>query len=148
MRLSTGPTSKWFFVRDSQVGVSKLSKLGLSQLWSTTTLRADLWWRWGLKQSCSPRRKLFNDMLHATWTQGNQVYSWLLVVGSQIANLTLSFSFSHNLCFRCPNGWCKPILDIWVPRSFQWYKERLKPLKFDSCSHPLKIRESTGTPTP
>jgi hypothetical protein len=24
-------------------------------------------------------------------------------------------SFSHNLCFKCPNGSCKPILDIYIP---------------------------------
>ncbi len=27
--------------------------------------------------------------------------------------------FFHNLCFRCPNGSCEPILDIYVPRAFQ-----------------------------
>ncbi len=36
--------------------------------------------------------------------------SQLLVVGSQIGN---------NLCVKCPNGSCKPILDIKVPRTFQ-----------------------------
>jgi hypothetical protein len=87
-------------------------------------------------------------MWHATCTQGNQVDSRLLMVGSQTAHLTPGPSFGHNLCFRCPNGWCKPILDIYVPRAFQWYKERLKPLSFDAWNFPLKIWESTGTPTP
>jgi len=42
-----------------------------------------------------------------------------LVVGSQIGNLILDLSFGHNFCFKCPNGLCKPILEIYVPRAFQ-----------------------------
>jgi hypothetical protein len=87
-------------------------------------------------------------MSHAIYTYGNWVDSWLLMVRSQIANLTPGPSFSHNLCFRCPNDQCEPILNIYVPRAFQWYKELLKPLNFDFCYCPLKIWESTGTPTP
>ncbi len=93
-------------------------------------------------------RQLSNNMLHATCTQGNQVDSWLLLVRNQTANLTPDPSFGHNLCFRCPNGQYKPILNIYIPRAFQWYKEHLKPLRFDPCNCPLKIRKSTGTPTP
>jgi hypothetical protein len=130
------------------MGVLKLPRLGLSRLWGTITLRADLWLKWGLKQSCSPCWELFNNMLPAICTHGNWVDSQLLVVESQIANLTLDPSFSHNLCFRCPNGQCEPILDIYVPRAFQWYKYFLKPLSFDAFNRPLKIWESTGTPTP
>ncbi len=83
-----------------------------------------------------------------TWTQGNWVDSWLLVVGSQVANLTPNLSFGHNLCFRCPNRSYKPILDIYVSIAFQWYKEFLSAMGFDHCNHSLKIRESTRTPTP
>jgi hypothetical protein len=36
----------------------------------------------------------------------------LLMVGSQIVNLIPNISFHHNLCFKCSNGSCKPILDI------------------------------------
>jgi hypothetical protein len=132
-----GPTSKCFLLR-----------LGLSQLWGAITLRADLWLRWGIQQSCSPHREPFNGMLHAICTHGNRVDIWLLVVGSQIANLIPDPSFGHNLCCRCPNEKCEPILDIYVPRTFQWYKKLLKPLSFDPCSCPLKIQKSTGTPTP
>jgi hypothetical protein len=57
--------------------------------------------------------------------QGNRGDSWLLVVKSQIANLTPGPSFGHNLCFKCQNGSCELILDIQVPRDFQWYKELL-----------------------
>jgi len=87
-------------------------------------------------------------MLHAICTHGNRVDSWLLVVGSQIVNLTPGSSFGHNLCFRCPNGQCKPILDIYVPISFHWYKKLFKKLSFDPYNCPLKIWESPGTPTP
>jgi hypothetical protein len=87
-------------------------------------------------------------MSHGTYTQGNQGDFQLLVVGSQIANLTPSLSFGHNLCFRCPNGSCEPILDIYVSIAFQWYEKLLEPLGFGRCNHSLNIRESTRTPTP
>jgi len=106
MCLSTKPTSKWLFVPG----------LGLSRFWGPITLCADLWLRWGLKQNCSPRQELSNGMSHTTYTQGNQGDFWLLVVESQIANLTLGPFFGHNLCFKCPNRWCKPSLDIYVSR--------------------------------
>jgi hypothetical protein len=81
-----------------------------SRNWEPIILSANLGLRWGLKKSCSLRRKLFNDMLHATYTQGNWVDSRLLMVWNQSANLTPDLSFGYNLCFRCPNGSCKPIL--------------------------------------
>ncbi len=107
-----GPRSNGFLSRDSQVGVPKLPKSRLSRLWCPITLCADLQSWWGLKQSCSFCQELSNSMSHATCMQGNRVDSQLLMVGSQIANLTLNLSFGHNLCFKCPNGWCKPILNI------------------------------------
>jgi len=75
---------------------------------------------------------------------------WLLtlVVGSQIANLTFDPSFGHNLCFKYANGSYEPILDIYVPRAFQWYKELLNLMSFDPCNRTLKIWESIGTTTP
>jgi hypothetical protein len=51
-------------------------------------------------------------MLHTTYTQRNQGDSQLLVVESQIANLTPDPSFGDNLCFKYPIGSCEPILDI------------------------------------
>jgi hypothetical protein len=70
------------------------------------------------------------------------------MVGSQFGNLTPDTSFDHNLCFKCPNGSCKPNLDIYVPRAFQWYKELFNPMCFDPFHGFLKIWESIGTPTP
>ncbi len=83
-----GPHPNDFLSRDSQVGVPKLPKLGVPQLWKPITLRANLRLRCGLKQNCSFCQKLSNSMWHVTCTQGNQGDSWLLVVGSQTSNLS------------------------------------------------------------
>jgi hypothetical protein len=134
--------------RDSQVGVPKFLKLGLSQLWRPITLCANLLLRWNLKQSCSPHQELSNGMWHATFMQGNQGNFWFLVVKSQIGNLTLDPSFGHNLCFKCSNGLCEPILDIYVLKYFQRYKKLLNPMSFDPCNCLMKIGKSIGTPIP
>jgi hypothetical protein len=141
-----GPYPNGFLFRNSQVGTPKLPKLRLPRLWGAITLCVDLWLR--SNQSCNPCQEFFNNMSHTTWRQGNQVDSWLLVVGSQIGNLTLDLSFGHNLCFKCLNGSCEPIFDIYVLITFQWYEEFLEPLGFDPCNHFLNIRKSTRTPTP
>jgi hypothetical protein len=113
-----GPHPNGILSQDSQMGVPKLPRLGLSRLWGALTLRVDLRFKWGLKHSCSLRRDLSNGMLHAIYTHGNRVEFWLLMVESQIANLTLIPSFGHNLCFKCPNGQCEPILNIYVSIAF------------------------------
>jgi hypothetical protein len=130
------------------MGVPKLPKSELPRLCVAITLCADLRSKWNLKQSCRPSQELFNDVLQATWTQGNHVDSWLLVAGSQIVNLTFDLSFGHNLCFRCPNGSCEPILNIYVSIAFQWCKKILNTMGFDPYNCSLKIWESTKTPTP
>ncbi len=142
------PTSKWHFVLGLPNGSFEIPKVGIPATLGPITLCANLRLGWGLKQSYSCHRELSNDMSHATYTQGNWVDSWLLVIGSQIANLTFDFSFGHNLCFRCPNGSCKPILNVHGSIFFQWYKELFNPLGFDLCNHFLNIWESTGTRTP
>jgi len=63
-------------------------------------------------------------------------------------SLTPDPSFGHNLCFKCPNEECEPILDIQVPKDFQWYKERHKPLSFDPLNYSLKFWESIEIPSP
>jgi hypothetical protein len=127
---------------------SKLQQLGLPRLWGRITSCADFRLQWGLKQSYSPRRELSNGMSHVSCMQGNRVDSRLLVIKSQTGSLTLDLSFAHNLCVRCPNGQCEPILDIYAPRAFQWYKKLFQPWIFDPWDRLLKIRESTGIPTP
>ncbi len=61
-------TQMSFLSHDSQVGVLKFLKLGLSQLWGLITLCVDLRLRWGLKQNCSSCQKLSNGMWHVTCT--------------------------------------------------------------------------------
>jgi hypothetical protein len=111
-------------------------------------MRADRWLKWSLNQSCSPRGELCNGMLHATYMQGNRGDLRVLVVESQIDNLIPNLSFGYSLCVKCPNGSCKPILNIYVPKDFQWYKELLNLMGFDPWNHSLKIWECTKTPTP
>jgi len=136
-----------FHSRDSRVGVPKLRQSRLPRLWSPITLQVDLGSRCSLKQSCSSRRELFNGMLHVVCSQVNRVDSWLFLIWSQTGSLTLGLSFGHNLCFRCPNEQCKPTLDIYVPKAFQWYKKRHRPLSFDLWNCFLKFWESTETPS-
>jgi hypothetical protein len=61
------------------------------------------------------------------------------MVGSQIGNLIPDPSFGYNLCFRYPNESCQPILDIYVPRAFQWYKKLFNPMIFDPCNCNLGV---------
>jgi len=70
------------------------------------------------------------------------------MVGNQIVNLTFNLSFGHNLCFKYPNGSCKPILKIYVPRAFQWYKELFNLMGFNPYNCTLKVWESIKTPIP
>jgi hypothetical protein len=135
-----------FLSRDSRAGVLKSCQLGFSGLWGRITSCAKLWLRSGLKQSCSSHRELSNGMWHVVCSQVFRVDSRLLVVGSQNwrtpRSSTPGPSFGHNLCFRCPNKKCEPILDIYTSRAFHWYKERHKPLRFDPSNRSLKFRES------
>jgi hypothetical protein len=70
-------------------------------------------------------------MLHTTYKQGNQCNSQLLAVGRQICQ----FDFY-------------PILDIYVPKAFQWNEEIFNPMGFDPFNRSLKIWKSIGIPIP
>jgi hypothetical protein len=111
-----------FLSQDSQGGVPKLPRFGLSQLCDTINLCLDLWLGRGLKKNCSSCWELFNGVLHSTCTHRAWVNSWLLVVGNQTASLTPILSFHLNLCWRCPNESCEPLLNIYTSINFQWYK--------------------------
>ncbi len=100
-----------------ELGVRHL--VGVPRLWTTTAPRPELGSRRVLNQSYSSCRKLFNAVSHSSRRHQEEVDSQLLVVGSQIANLTPGPSFAHNLGCRCPNGQCKAIFDIYVSRPFQ-----------------------------
>ncbi len=98
------------FSRDSQVGVPGL--------WELITPDCQVSRR-GLNQSCSPCRDLSNVESHSQFGGREEVDSRLLVVGSQIANLTPGLYFAHNLGYRSPNGQCEAIFDIYASRPFQ-----------------------------
>jgi hypothetical protein len=137
-----------FCLETPKLRVLKFSKLGLSWLWGPITFHAYLWLKWGLKQSCSFYRKLFKGTWNVTYTQVNQCYYQLLMVRNQIGNLTPGPSFGHQLYFKYPNGSCEHILNIHVPRSFQWYKKIVNPMSFEPYNRPLKIQKSIKTSTP
>jgi len=81
---------------------------------------------------------------HFSYTHLDQVDSRLLMVGSQTVSLTPDPSFDHNLCYRCRNGSCEAILDIYTSRSFQRYKERFNARCFDPYNCALNFWESRG----
>ncbi len=92
--------------------------------------------------------RAFQRYVACIWTQINRGNSQLLMVGNQIDTLTPNPSFGHNLCFKYPNASCEPILNIYIPKDFQWCKEHFNPMSFDPCYRLLKIWESIGTPIP
>jgi len=135
-----------FFSRDSQVGVPKLSRVGVPGLWTVIAPRPKLGLRRDLNQSCSSRRELSNAMLHSLRQRWEEVDSGLLVVGSQTGSLTPGPSFAHNLGCKCPNDQCEAILGIYSSRPFHWYKECIEARRFDSSSRLLSFWESQRTP--
>jgi hypothetical protein len=143
------------FSRDSQVGVSKLSRncletvpVGVPGLWELITPNYKVWSQRGLNQTCSPRQDLSNDVSHFQLKVWEEVDSRPLVIGSQTASLTPGPSFAHNLGYRCPNGQCEAIFDIYASRTFQWHQEHLNARCFEPCCRTLNIRESRRTPSP
>jgi hypothetical protein len=141
-------TSKWHkFPRLSKWSLG-IVPTGLPELWTAITPDFRVRSQQGLNQSCNPRWDLSNAMSHAQIGCREEVDSWLLVVGSQTANLTPGPSFAHNLGYRCPNDQCEAIFDIYVSRPFQWHQEHPDASCFAPCCRALNIRESRRTPTP
>jgi hypothetical protein len=70
------------------------------------------------------------------------------MVKSQIDTLIPNLFFGHNLWFKYSNGSCKPILDIYVLRAFQCYKEVFNPMSFGPSKYSLKIQKYIRTLTP
>ena len=120
--------------------------VGVPGLWDFIAPRPDLRLGRGLNQSCSPRRELSNAVSHSWSARREQVDSRLLVVRSKTVSLTPGLSFAHNLGFRCPNGSCEVILDIYTSRPFQRYKEHLNARCFDPYNRLLSFWESWRTP--
>jgi hypothetical protein len=130
------------FSRDSQSGVPKLSRFGLSRLWANITFRPDVQSGQGLNQTCSPPQKISKAMSHSTCRRRIRVDSQLLMVGSQTTSLTPDPSFAHNLGYRCPNGSCEVILNIYTSWPFQRHKKHLNARCFDPCNRLLNVLES------
>ncbi len=122
--------------------------VGVPGLWELISLDCQVWSRRGLNQSYSSLRELLNAMLHSRFGCREEVDSRLLVVGSQIANLTPGPSFAHNLGYRCPNDQYEAILDMYTSRPFQWHQEHPNARCFGLCYRTLNIRESRRTPNP
>jgi len=122
-------------------------QIRLPGLWELITLGSNVWLERGLKQTCSSPQELSNGVSHFTCTCRGRVDPRLLVVGSQIVNLTPGPSFNHNLCCKFPNGSCEAIFDIYTSRPFQQYKEHIKARCFDLCKWALKLQESRRTPS-
>jgi hypothetical protein len=143
-------TCTWMalFPRTPKVESRKCPDFGFPGLWDIITSRPNLRSGRGLNQIYSPLRELSNAVLHSPSACREQVDSWLLVVGSQTANLTPGPSFAHNLGCRCPNDQCEAISDIYTSRPFQWHQEHPKSRCFHPCCRTLKIWESQRAPNP
>jgi len=94
--------------------------VGVPGLWELITFDCRVWLQRGLNQSCSPCRDLSNAVFHSQFRGREEVDYRLLVVGNQTASLTPGPSCAHNLGYRCPNGQCEAIFDIFASRPFQW----------------------------
>jgi len=140
------PRPNDFLLWDSQGGVPKLSRFGLPKICNIITIFSDLWSGWGLKLTYNSPWELSNDVSHSTCTHQGRVDSRLLMVGSQIANLTPGLSFAHNLCCKCPNGQCEAIFNIYTSVAFQCYEKHFKARCFDACNRALKFWEFQRTP--
>ncbi len=141
-------TSKWHKFSGLLKWSPEIVLVGLPELWTAINPDCKVRSQWGLNQSCSPRRDLFNAMLHTQIGCQEGINSRLLVIGSQIASLTPGPSFAHNLGCRCPNCQCEGIFDIYVSRPFQWHQEHPNARCFAPCCRVLNIRESRRTPNP
>jgi hypothetical protein len=116
------------------MGIPKFPKLRLLQLWGPITLSEDLRLKWSLNQSCN-RVESFPTACCMPLTHKE--------IGA-IPDFYIP-SFGHNLCLSYPNGSCEPISYIYVPISFQCYKELFNSMSFDPWNCLLKIQESIGT---
>jgi hypothetical protein len=129
------------FIPGTPKEVTKLSRFGLLGLWELITPGSDLWLGWGLKQTCSSPQVLSNGVSHSTYTHRDWVDSWLFVVRSQIASLTLVPSFDQNLCYKCPNGWCEAIFNSIKNTSRQVVLTST--IEFWSCKSPEGLQVPT-----
>jgi hypothetical protein len=136
-----GTTSKWFFVSRLPSGSPEIPTVGTFTILGVHNF------------ACKPaiamrsKAKLYPLSRAFQWYVARRLHArksgrfWLLVVESQTGCLTIGFSFD-NLCFRCPNGQCEPILDIYASIHFQWYRDFFEAMGFDPYNRTLKIWKS------
>ncbi len=141
-------TSKWHKFLGLPKWSPEIVPVGLPELWEPITPDCKVRLQRGLNQSCSPCQDLFNVMLRFQIGCQKEVDSRLLVVGSQTGNLTPGPSFAHNLGYRCQNGQCEAIFDMYASRTFQWHQEHLNARCFGPRCRAINIRESRRTPNP
>jgi hypothetical protein len=143
-------TSKWHKFPGLSKWSPEIVPAGLPKLWTAITHECRVQSQRGLNQSCSPRRDLFSAMSHTQIGFREQVYSRLLVVGSQTASLTPGPSFAHNLGCSCPNDQCEDIFDIYVSRPFQRHQEHPNARCFGPLlwiSEHSRVPEDSKSPT-
>jgi hypothetical protein len=132
--LGHGASTKWQFIPRLPSGSPEILRIG-----TFVTLEAhNFVWR-------PPIKVMFKAELHLSSKAFQQYVACHLHARKLV--LTPGLSFGHNLCFKCLNGSCKPIFDIYVPRCFHWYKEFFNPMSFDPWNNSLKIWKSIGIPT-
>jgi hypothetical protein len=76
-----------------------------------------------MKKTFSLWRGLYYIISHALFQRHLTPISWVWMIRNQIVNLTPSLSFVHNLNFKHSNEQCELIFNIYISRSFQWFKE-------------------------
>jgi hypothetical protein len=142
LRLATALTSEWHFF----LGLPKWSPETIP-IWTLGTLGVH---NFSLQPLIGMRSKanLYFSLKAFQWCVALHLHTlesgrFLTFSG---CSLTPGLSFAYNLCFICPNGSCKAILDIYTPRPFQGYKEHLNARCFDPCNRVLSFQESRRTP--
>jgi hypothetical protein len=105
-----GPAPKCHFVPGLPNGSPEISKVGTPVTLGAHNFVCGPSIEMRFKEKLEPSLRAFQRYvarhLHATKLGRFLTFT----VESQIANLTPDLSFGHNLCFKCPNGSCEPIL--------------------------------------
>jgi hypothetical protein len=146
MRLSTGATSKWLFVLGLPSGSPEIVTIG-----TPATLKAHNF-------LCRPlivmrsKEKLYPSSRTFQRYVARRLYARELgrfpTFSGQESNCQFDSRpfFGHNLCYKCPNGSCEAIFDIYALIPFQRYEEYLKARCFDPCNRVLNFWKSRRTP--
>jgi hypothetical protein len=96
----------------------------------------------------SLQKYLFNSVLHVPIEDDLTLTLRGFVVGSQISNLTLDFSFYCNSCISSVIEQCKGILGIYISKHFQWYHGGLIGCVFTFSTRALNIQNSHTSAIP